>query len=207
MPIKIQKLSQRDLGPLRAYLESSFCSEGIVILSEDEGVPISVDYKDGVIADTAALSKIKGIPKTVKTEYTGALQFQVSMSTKNFSELNEKYFSDRLPTFQSIEKLVQEYLPLIQAGKKLEGKEFYARLKPNLKDKENPWYMLLKFINFGIHVPEHMEILYGDSDTQFENLLSTLRYLDKRKRYGKSPVEWVWIKPLSGQGHLLRVKL
>lgn len=208
MPIKIKKLSQLDLDALRAFIEEPFNSDGIILLSEDEGIPISIDYTEGVIdSERKALAHIRGIPKAVKPHFTGTLHFQVSISNKEFDQLNEKYFSERMPTFGSAEDLVKQYLPLIEANKKIDSKPFYARLKPVLDSQTNPWISLIEFINFGVVLPEHVEIDYGDAFFQFDAVHECLRNLSRRKRYGKTMVKKIYIKPLSGENLILEVKL
>ena len=208
MPIKIKKLSQHDLEALRAFTEESFNSDGIVIFSEDEGIETAVSYVKGVI-DTKRkyLTNIRGIPKTVKPGFSGDLRFKLSMSCNDFDKLNEQYFSERLPIFHSINDIATEYLPLIEAGKKISDKNFYARLRPELDCDINPWVSLIEFINFGVVLPEHLEIIYGDSRCKYDCILESLRGLTQRKRYRRTTIESLLIKPLSNYGFVLRVKL
>lgn len=207
MSTEIKNLSKLDSSGLKEYYQQAFVSEGLLVLSEDEGVSVELEYNKGKLKkEQTHLASIEGIPKKITKKESIRLQVIVSMSKNDFDVFNESQRIQRQPQLTSIHEMVEAYLQRSKP-EELKERKLKARLKTVYEPSSCVWHDYSMFIVDGFLLPEHFELLYGDAAFKATTVDSVIHSFTRKRRFGKTAITSLTLKPYSRQGYFVQIKI
>lgn len=159
-------LSEGHLQPLETFLfESKY--QGVMLSTEAQGLRKKIIYENGVLDTSSFIVKHSNLPKKLYSKDTIELPVVIFLDLENLSKvldsLNSPIFTTDTPQCEILEYIENKQLAISDVK--------YSHQVLAQDGATNNWDQMTSLIIKGLHLPDHMEIIYGSSNREVTDLL------------------------------------